>query len=207
MIVFQLLVFPGLAIFIFTFQRVELQGWREQLLLYAKGMVLFLPVAVLLLFLVDLAPPSYRPFNLYLYALISEHLIHYLVVAGGFCLFYGIYRLSEVQILDYCSFASGYFTLLSLQLILSSAGQHQPYQLFLLPLTRGAMVLLSSYLFVKILETYGFAKAAFISAFSVIPFLTACILNESTCSTHSIPYAFEHHPRSSAYLSARGLDD
>jgi hypothetical protein len=188
MIIFQLLAFPSFAVFIFTLSNTKIDAWKDQILFFAKGMVLFIPVAILLLFLRGSFVTPFSPFRLYIFALLSEHLGHYIIVTGGFFLFWGPRRLERARFVDLVSFSTGYYGFLSLFLVLAAAGSYEIYHLFLLPVKRWGVILFSTFLLKGAVDNFGFARAAFIGAYTAVPLATASLSLLSRSNYHVLVF-------------------
>lgn len=144
---------------------------------FFKGFLWFWPAILLYLLLMSFFPISYNPFGFYVYFLLNDHLLHLILVIGGYLLFYGIpdYRNIKEKIFELFAFLAGYFTLISLFDFISNYNHFGGYILFMLPLIRMATILLVSLLLMKFLFEIGMLRFFYLSLLIIIPFIANII--------------------------------
>jgi len=111
---------------------------------FLRGVLLFFPAWLILLGLRRIAGFAYNGFPLFLSLLSRDHLPPILLAAGGFLLVVRTVRYpssDEGVFLTTVSFLSGFFAMMSVADFVSGYGRWDAHALFLLPLSRVAVVL------------------------------------------------------------------
>ena len=86
MVLFPLFSIPLFVLFMSTLHRLNTDERKKNSYLFLKGMVLFLPAFVFTFLFNRFVELSYKPFPLYSYFFIADHLLYFVVVIGGFIL-------------------------------------------------------------------------------------------------------------------------
>jgi len=171
MSVFALLLTPLFGFLMISLYRISVESFKKQLALFGKGALVFVPAYVLVVILRRLVSQSYRPAKLYFFAFFEEHFLFYVVLLGGFVAFWGLANLYRTKILDFVSFASGFYSLGALQTVLENHGQIGPYHLFLLPIMRVGMIVLTALFAVKYLNAFGVFRVLYAFCLFLLPFV------------------------------------
>ena len=124
-----------------------------------------------------LAQGSYRPLRLYVAVTLEHHVLLYLLVIGSWVLLRG-YRALEDEAgrrrwHDFLAFSAGFYAVISLVPALS--GTRDLHDTIVLPLVRGALVVVSSVLVVLFFESYGIYRFLYATAAALLPLLAGLV--------------------------------
>jgi hypothetical protein len=111
---------------------------------FLRGVLLFFPAWLVLFVLRRIAGFAYSGFPLFLSLLVRDHLLPILLAAGGFLLVVRAIEYpssDEGVFLTAVSYLSGFFAMMSVADFVSGYGRWDAHALFLLPLSRVAVVL------------------------------------------------------------------
>ncbi|MBA7647030.1 hypothetical protein ES703_54799 [subsurface metagenome] len=131
---------------------------------FLQGLLYCLPVLILILLLRRIVPLSYRPFKLYLYYLIQDHLLPFLLVLA---LYLSVFR--EKKFIELLFFASGFYSLLTFSEIFLNYGRYELYNIVLLPVIRMGILLNFTLLFIRYKDWYGYRKILYLFLIMLIP--------------------------------------
>jgi hypothetical protein len=173
MSVFALLLTPLFGFLMVALYRISVGSFKKQLVLFGKGVSVFIPAYVLVVVLRRLVSQSYRPAKLYFFTFFEEHFVFYVVLIGGFVAFWGLANLYRIKILDFVSFSAGFYSVAALQAILENHGTLGEYHLFLLPIVRVAMIVLAALFAVKYLNAFGVFRVLYALFLILLPFLVS----------------------------------
>ena len=176
MIIFPLVSIPLFGLLIASLHRIDIDEAKRQIKFFGKGALTFVPALFLSALLYRFVSISYKPASHFFYIFFTEHFLYFVIAAAGFILFQGIIKLNKTTLLEFSSFSVGYYSLVSLQTVIKYNGELVGYQIFILPVVRMVIILLSALFLIKILNSYGFLMAGYASAFFLLPF-TACLVS------------------------------
>jgi hypothetical protein len=137
---------------------------------FLKGFFYAVPCLVVMFVLRHHMPLSYRSFPLYLFFLLTDHLIP--VVFLGVLYFFAYTRSGYVELL---LFGGGLYSLVGLIDVLARFGQYESYHLFLLPVVRMSALLFITIFFLRYHEWYGVVRVLFLILLISLPFLGAAV--------------------------------
>ncbi len=149
--------------------------FKKLVVLSLKGAGVFIPAFLIYLLCRGAFGHSYRPFPLYFSGFFLDHALYFVAVLLGFLASYALSNLQRIDFLEISFFYAGFYTLASVQAVLLNWGAYDIYLLFLLPLLRIGVLLLSSLFFVNTVYAYGWSRAGYLSGFAALPIATACV--------------------------------
>ena len=160
MIIFPLVSIPLFGLLIASLHRIDIDESKRQIKFFGKGALTFVPALFLSVLLDRLVSISYKPTSYFFYIFFTEYFLYFVIAAAGFILFQGLIKLNKTTLLEFSSFSVGYYSLVSLQTVIKYSGELAGYQIFILPVVRMVIILLSALFLIKILNSYGFNLAA-----------------------------------------------
>jgi hypothetical protein len=144
---------------------------RQPLLYVLWGFLYALPCFFLARLLARIFPESYRPFLLFLKVLAQDHLFQL-----GFLTLAGFSFLNAVGFQELAFFGAGYLSLIAFAGSLAAAsGMQDAYPLFLLPVTRMAVLLLWPMLVARQRESFGREQVVLLALLALLPLLGALV--------------------------------
>ncbi len=176
MIIFPLVSIPLFGLLIASLYRIDIDESKRQIKFFGKGALTFVPALILSVILGRLISISYKPASHFFYLFFTEHFLYFVIAVAGFILFQGLIKLNKTTLLEFSLFSVGYYSLVSLQTVIKLNGELSGYQIFILPVVRMALILLSALFLIKILNSYGFMMAGYAFAFFLLPF-AACLVS------------------------------
>jgi hypothetical protein len=183
MILFLLTAMPLLFAFALLLPWDEGKAPQKLFLMFQflRGILLFFPAWLILLGLRRIAGFAYNGFPLFLSLLSRDHLPPILLAAGGFLLVVRTVRYpssDEGVFLTTVSFLSGFFAMMSVADFVSGYGRWDAHALFLLPLSRVAVVLFLAAIARRFERWEGRAGAAYcaVAAGAAVITCTASLL-------------------------------
>jgi hypothetical protein len=132
---------------------------------FLKGLLYSITAVVIHFLFGNLFSESLHPLAQYLFYVYRDHLFPFVLL----CLFvFTVLKASTT--LEIVSFATGFYSLLSVIEVVLKGGRFDAYTLFLLPAMRMATILFLPLLQVRYREWYGWFRVMFLFAVILIPF-------------------------------------
>ena len=143
---------------------------------FVYGLICFVFAAVIYNIIRLLAVfPSYSTGGIYIYYLLHDGIIQYLLGAAGYLLVFGFgdFESNHHAVNRLFSFMCGYYCLWSVNDVIINYGWYNPYLLIVLPSLRLGIIAAFSFVFSEALRHDGVKKAALLAGALAVPFIAA----------------------------------
>jgi hypothetical protein len=147
------------------------------LLTFLKGVVCFFLSLIFYLIIRSFFPLSFTAGGFFLFHLIYDHLLYFILAIGGIFLFKGIpdsYNQQE-NIFETFVFLSGFYSLVAFVDFIEHFSEFNIFILFFLPLLRIATLLCITVFLVQLINEVSYLRFAFLCGLIATPFILSFI--------------------------------
>jgi hypothetical protein len=170
---FLLLALPLFSLGVTTYYNRDRFAITLPLMTFLKGIICFFIALLFYLIIRSFFPLSYTAGGLYVFHLVNDHLLYFILALGGLFLFKGIpdaYNQKE-NVFESFVFLSGFYSMVAFMDFVENLGKYDIFILFFLPLLRISTILCGTIFLVQFINDTTYLRFGFLAGLIFLPFV------------------------------------